>query len=553
MVRVGGGFLALVTLALLACGGTALNSAVRFKNQAPVWRVNDRVDTPEKPSERRFYLALYTADALVFRRLDRRLSVRDRYRAKNTNSLGEVPDSTWFSNRIGVRDMTADEIRRGPSRDDGAEAHKPWTVIATKTAGVAVGFIIADARGTEYLLKFDPKGAPEMETGAGAVVQRLLWASGYNVPDDRVVYFRSDELVVADGGPLSIDRVRALLARTNVDADGRIRGLASKLIGGALLGGQSPEGRRGADPNDLFNIEDRREVRGQYALFAWVGHTDVKEANTLDAWIEDPRDPTRHYVAHYLIDFGKALGVLAWIDTNNTSGFAHVADPTYASLSFLALGLWKRPWDQISSPPIRGVGLFESESFDPGGFKTHQTYYPFVDKDRFDGFWGAKIIVRFTPEHIRAAVEAARYSDPRATTYLTRVLVERQRKTARYWFARVNPLDRFAVERGEDGAHRLCFDDLTLTYDLDDVASITRYRADAYDFDGRRLGWKAEARPGAGGRTCLSALRPAPDREGYTIVAITTLRGARALPRVLVHLAIDPRTGALRVIGSRRT
>ena len=33
--------------------------------------------------------------------------------AVNVNTLGEVPDSSWFTNRIGARPMTVEEIVRG--------------------------------------------------------------------------------------------------------------------------------------------------------------------------------------------------------------------------------------------------------------------------------------------------------------------------------------------------------------------------------------------------------------------------------------------------------
>src|SRR3990170_8352987 len=37
-------------------------------------------------------------------------------RAQNINTLGEVPDSSWFTNRIGRREMTVEEMVRGPNR-----------------------------------------------------------------------------------------------------------------------------------------------------------------------------------------------------------------------------------------------------------------------------------------------------------------------------------------------------------------------------------------------------------------------------------------------------
>jgi hypothetical protein len=43
-------------------------------------------------------------------------------------------------------------------------------------------------------------------------------------------------------------------------------------------------------------------------MFAWLDHVDVKQHNSLDMWVTDPEEATRHYVKHYYIDFGKSLG-----------------------------------------------------------------------------------------------------------------------------------------------------------------------------------------------------------------------------------------------------
>jgi hypothetical protein len=34
-------------------------------------------------------------------------------RAQNVNTIDEVPDSSWFTNRIGTRPVTAEELTRG--------------------------------------------------------------------------------------------------------------------------------------------------------------------------------------------------------------------------------------------------------------------------------------------------------------------------------------------------------------------------------------------------------------------------------------------------------
>src|SRR5262245_58623871 len=39
--------------------------------------------------------------------------------AANINTLGEVPDSSWFQNRHGVKRMSIEELVRGPNHSDG--------------------------------------------------------------------------------------------------------------------------------------------------------------------------------------------------------------------------------------------------------------------------------------------------------------------------------------------------------------------------------------------------------------------------------------------------
>ena len=41
---------------------------------------------------------------------------RRNVRAMNVNTLDEVPDSSWFTNRIGRREIPLDELVRGPDR-----------------------------------------------------------------------------------------------------------------------------------------------------------------------------------------------------------------------------------------------------------------------------------------------------------------------------------------------------------------------------------------------------------------------------------------------------
>src|SRR5262249_5126026 len=133
----------------------------------------------------------------AFRRLTRVMEVPVPSRATNVNSLDEVPDSSWFENRIGARDLTLDEMRRGPNQTAGPDMSAPWTVMGSKVGGKSPGLTIKDARGQGFVLKFDKPNAPDMETGADVVAQHLLWALGYHTPEDTIVFFTRSQLKLA--------------------------------------------------------------------------------------------------------------------------------------------------------------------------------------------------------------------------------------------------------------------------------------------------------------------------------------------------------------------
>ena len=76
------------------------------------------------------------------------LDVGDRrdVRAMNVNTMDEVPNSSWFTNRIGVRDMPLDEIVRGPNEMETID-FAGWPIVQEKSSGITPGFRIRDPRG----------------------------------------------------------------------------------------------------------------------------------------------------------------------------------------------------------------------------------------------------------------------------------------------------------------------------------------------------------------------------------------------------------------------
>lgn len=542
--------------------GVALASAcatqpgtLRFHDRAPVWQVDD-AQPIAKPHEAGAWKNEYYFEYDFQRTIDFALSVPDRSEARNLNSLGEVPDSSWFTNRIGVREVTVDEIRHGG--DDTATPTPPFRV---RKAYTSASVLVDDANGVVFVLKLDSPDLPELASTSDVVSQRLLWAIGYNTAHDEIVHVERDQLVVAPDATRKLGRKQKvqfseasldeMLRGQPRDGLGRYRVLASEFLPGEPVGPFTTEGTRREDANDRVPHEHRRELRGQYVFFGWLAHTDLHPGNRLDMWIEHaPGSGTGHLV-HYLIDFDQSLGAFALDRNSNWDSYAHRVDYAYFVPSVLALGLWKRPWEGLAPPGLRGVGRFDAEHFRPSGYHPRDYYMPFLHKTDLDCFWAAKLLVRLERRHIQAAVDSAQLSDPRSAAYLVDTLIARQRASARHWFRRVTPLDGFTLT-DSDAGQRLCATDLLLAHGLADREHDTRYLVRSYDGDGDRRGRRRTVLPDAQGRVCVADLRPSASTEGYLIVELRAHRDDGMSPPLFVHLARDPATAALRVIGLDR-
>src|SRR3989304_1146543 len=125
-------------------------------------------------------------------------------RAVNVNTFGEVPDSSWFTNRIGVRPMSIEELVRGPNRVGGPDLSEPVTIISGKVGGITPGLGVRDRRGNVYFLKFDPRARPNLSTGAAVIGKRVFHAVGYNVPENHITYLRIDDFTIQPGAEVAL-------------------------------------------------------------------------------------------------------------------------------------------------------------------------------------------------------------------------------------------------------------------------------------------------------------------------------------------------------------
>jgi hypothetical protein len=385
-------------------------------------------------------------------------TVTSRGPALNVNTLGEVPDSAWFVNRIGRHDMSIEEIVRGPNQVDGP-APGTWQVTGRPDSGITPKFTIKDARGDTYLIKLDPDSNPELPSSVEIISTKIFHAVGYHVPEDFIVTFDVAQLDVAAGAtirtstgakrPITMRDVEKWLAGTARTADGRIRALASRYVPGKVVGQFRYTGTRSDDSNDIYPHERRRELRGMRVFAAWLNHDDARSINSIDSYVEQDG---RHYIRHYLQDFGSNLGSGSTSAQQPRGGYEYLIERNKIAKGLFSFGLWSRDWSRVRYPENPALGNIEAAFFEPWKWKTEYPQPAFEQMDAADAFWGAAIASRFTDSIIRAVVETGRLSDPAAAAYLTDVLIKRRDKVMAYWITQTNPLDAFAVSRASGRA-----------------------------------------------------------------------------------------------------
>ncbi|MGD2217315.1 MAG: hypothetical protein PVJ64_11175 [Gemmatimonadales bacterium] len=460
------------------------------------------------------------------------------HEALNVTRFDDVVNSAWFEHRNGRRRMSPSEIARGPTAS-GPDTSRALTVIGGKTAGISPGFTVRDARGDTFLFKFDPKGNLQLASAADVISSRLFWAAGYYTPEDCIVVFDAERLVLDPGAaiktdlderPMSKDDIYLVLDKTDPLPDGRYLALASKYVPGKPLGPFLFSGVRADDPNDWYRHEFRRELRGLYVVASWLNHVDMRFANTLDVFIDPPG-----YVRHYLIDFAATLGSGTIRSHRPREGTEYNFD-IWASLGrALSFGFLKMGWEGQQYEEIHPtIGWIPVESFDPGSWKPNWPNEAFNKRTARDGYWGAKLVGSFSDEQIAAAVGAGHLPE-QAADALRDILIRRRDKVVSYWFAQVTPIENVDAKllRSSDAPTlAISFDDLGLAagvwepeetryfWRFDDPASATRISGDraADSGDRQAIGLELPRLPGeaASGEGDFAILRLVARREGVT-------------------------------------
>ena len=380
-------------------------------------------------------------------------TVRD-IRALDVNTVDEVPDSSWFTNRIGSVPISIEALQRGPVRSPGPAPGR-LTVVRAKSSGVTPGFVLRDSAGVVWFVQFNAPTNPEGASAASMIANRLFWALGYFQAENHIATIRVDELdidprarVETPSGrerPLAMDDLKVILGHADRAPDFTYRMLASRAIPGRILGGFKYHGTRPDDPNDVIPHEHRRVLRALKVFGAWTNLVDMKAGNTLDSLVTEDG---RSFVRHYLQDVGSTFGVGALGPREWDEGYEYIFEGAPLMKRLFSLGLYIRPWQTVPYEEFRATGRFEGDRFVPEDWRPRVPTTALKNVRADDAFWAARRVMAFTDEMIAAVVKVGQISDPAAEAQLAEVLMKRRDKIGRAYYTAINPLVDFALAGG---------------------------------------------------------------------------------------------------------
>ncbi|MEO6418379.1 MAG: hypothetical protein ABIP39_03185 [Polyangiaceae bacterium] len=474
-------FTGISLVVLGGCTGGSSLSTRRFPLQAPLWRDTDLDPVamscqpdpkPPKgkpnhqvcaPPEYVSSFALDGADNILLRPMVRFFAVDPAGEALNVNSMDEVADSTWFVNRIGRGNFTAADVTSGYCGNEVLDPNSgagTWIIDQGKTNGANPGFRVNIPGLGKFMLKSDPPEQPERATGATSIASRIYYAAGWWAPCDAVVYFDpsvlklKEGLKVTDNTGVSKPFDEAALKKLLAGASHRgplVRMVASRWLPGRTVGPFTYAGVRKDDPADVIPHEHRRDLRGAKLFAAWTSHFDSREQNTMTTWMaaneKDP-DSSPGYLRHWYIDLGDCFGSeWDWEGMSKRLSYSYYFDIPYILEDFLSLGIPERHWDHAKRSEDGAIfGFFESADFDPETWRGGYPNPTFANMTEHDAAWATRLIARFTPEDVLAAVKVGDYTDPRHTPFILHHLLVRQRRILERYFSKLSPMTDFKVE-----------------------------------------------------------------------------------------------------------
>jgi hypothetical protein len=453
--------------------------------------------------------AVYLSEALLHRAFVVALNPAETPTAGDINALDEVPRSSWFS---------------PGTMEAGVGPPVLPLKVASERPDRPPALAVTDARGLEYVLRFDPPDRPEMRTAAAMIAGVLMRAVGYFTPDSHIVNLQRGDLHGA------VDDVLKTLAPPGPSG---YRAVALRFPPGLDLGPTAPSTSRFDDPNDQVAHRDRRTLRALKAMAAWLAITRFDTHTLRDVYVGLPG---KGHVRHYVAGLDGSLGADAVLREADCDGERAAPSPW---VRLVTLGLYQKRSLTPTSRECLSMGAFDSD-VDPDAFST--SFEPMGRALPGDLYWAAKRLARLSQVDLDAAILAGRLSDPRSRVRIRQAIARRKISVIAHGFSLVTPLE---IARLDGATLHMKDEAIGLGY----APSVgAQYEVDVVNEAGQRTG-RSMLVKGAGADVAI-ALPARARAHGYAILHVTAIyQGHRAPRPVEIHF-MTTKT-ASKVIGVR--
>ena len=336
-------------------------------------------------------------------------------RAQNVNTVDEVPDSNWFTNRLGTRAVTVDELLKGPDTSSGparatGRSSRPRTTASRRASRCAT------PAGQVWFLKFDPPGYRAMATGTEVVVTKLFWALGYYVPEVHIATLRPRQLTIDEAAritpPNGNSRPFKHVGHPRTAPQGASR--AGRLLPGhRQQGARRPAGWRLPVLRHPLRRSKRRGPARASARAARI--RDVRGVGEPRGFEVDQHARHRHRSGWQR----KWSGTTCWTSARRIGSAGVYPREAFEGSEYLVegkktlagiptFGLYVKDWRTAPVYRARSVGAFpiDNSDWDPEKWKPRYANSAFRSARLDDKFWAARRLQEFTDDMLKALSRA---------------------------------------------------------------------------------------------------------------------------------------------------
>ena len=201
-------------------------------------------------------------------------------------------------------------------------------------------------------------------------------------------------------------------------------------------------------------------------------------------------------------------------------GFEYIVDGKATLRNIAGLGFYIPGYHFVHYPDYPAAGHFSADRFDPPNWKPRVPNPAFRRARPDDTFWGARRVMAFTDEMIRAAVKTGKYTDANAEKHIADTLIARRDAIGRAWLTNVNPV----VSPALDASGTLTFGNAAVDHNV--AKAPASYEVSWHTFDNATGATKPIGDKTTASTTKIAAPSGLPSTPGSFIRADISATGA---------------------------